>query len=96
MDPPLALQIEYHKKFAEEKGHFTAIADDPETERAKRVAKQASQLQYTADSRQPPPTRPAEGKFQTPNNCRNIGTSKPSKQHLSFLSMLGIQNRFFV
>ncbi|XP_028395804.1 LIM and SH3 domain protein F42H10.3-like [Dendronephthya gigantea] len=52
-------QVEYHKKFAEEKGHYTAVADDPETERAKRVAKQASQLQYTADARQPAENRPA-------------------------------------
>ena len=51
--------MEYQKKFVEEKGHYTSVADDPETERAKRVAKQASQLQYTAESREAAHSRPA-------------------------------------
>ena len=51
--------MEYQKKFVEEKGHYTAVADDPETERAKRAAKQASQLQYTAQSREAAQSRPA-------------------------------------
>lgn len=54
-------QIEYQKKFVEEKGHYTVVADDPETERAKRAGKQASQLQYTSESRQASQSRPAEG-----------------------------------
>lgn len=60
-------QIEYQKKFVEEKGHYTAVADDPETERAKRVAKQASQLQYTAESRQTPHFRPSEASHDIPS-----------------------------
>ena len=39
--------MEYHKKFEEEKGHYTAVPDDPETERAKRAMQQQSQVAYT-------------------------------------------------
>jgi hypothetical protein len=39
--------VEYHKKFEEEKGHYTAVTDDPETERAKRAMQQQSAVAYT-------------------------------------------------
>ncbi|CAB4017474.1 LIM and SH3 domain 1-like, partial [Paramuricea clavata] len=71
-------QIEYHKKFAEEKGHYTPIADDPETERAKRAGKQASQLQYTAESRShPPQSRPAEPPRDTSSYTRAPPAPEP-------------------
>ena len=40
-------QVEYHKDFEKEKGHFTAVTDDPETLRAKKAHAQASQIQYS-------------------------------------------------
>lgn len=40
-------QVEYHKKFEEERGHYTPVADDPETERAKRAMLQQSSVAYT-------------------------------------------------
>jgi hypothetical protein len=39
--------VEYHKKFEEEKGHYTVVADDPETERARRAMQQQSDVAYT-------------------------------------------------
>ncbi|WP_411027485.1 hypothetical protein, partial [Salmonella sp. s54925] len=53
-------QIEYQKKFVEEKGHYTSVVDDPEIERAKKASKQASQLHYTAESRKASQSRPEE------------------------------------
>ncbi|CAB3979361.1 LIM and SH3 domain 1-like [Paramuricea clavata] len=55
-------QVEYHKKFEEEKGHYTAVADDPETERAKRAMQQQSGAAYTRQrdddgGNRPPPLR---------------------------------------
>ena len=44
------MQIQYHKKFEEEKGHYTAVADDPETLRAQESSKIASQVAYTQHS----------------------------------------------
>ncbi|XP_046862721.1 LIM and SH3 domain protein 1-like [Xenia sp. Carnegie-2017] len=40
-------QVEYHKKFEEEKGQFTAVPDDPSTQRAKRAMLQQSNAAYT-------------------------------------------------
>lgn len=42
--------IQYHKKFEEQKGHYTAVADDPETLRAQESSKIASQVAYTQHS----------------------------------------------
>ena len=60
-------QVEYHKKFSEEKGHYTSVADDPETERAKRAGRQASQLQYTAESRNATPQSRLAPAHDTPS-----------------------------
>lgn len=40
-------QVEYHKKFEEDRGQYTAVADDPETERAKRAMAIQSDVVYT-------------------------------------------------
>ena len=44
------LQIQYHKDFEAQKGHYTAVADDPETKRAQESSKIASQVAYTQHS----------------------------------------------
>jgi len=41
-------QAKYHKDFNENKGKFTAIADDPATQRAKEQQKNVSQAEYTS------------------------------------------------
>jgi len=43
-------QVEYHKKFEEEKGHFTAISDDPETMRIKKNTENISFVKYAGAS----------------------------------------------
>ncbi|XP_031564697.1 LIM and SH3 domain protein Lasp-like [Actinia tenebrosa] len=43
-------QVEYHKKFEEEKGHFTAVPDDPETLRAKKNTDNISSIAYAGSS----------------------------------------------
>lgn len=74
-------QIEYQKKFVEEKGHYTVVADDPETERAKRAGKQASQLQYTSESRQASQSRPAEA--QSTHSYSPSSQSPPAAQTMA-------------
>lgn len=44
------IQIQYHKEFEAQKGHYTAVADDPETKRAQQSSKIASQVAYTQHS----------------------------------------------
>lgn len=44
------MQIEYHKKFEEQKGHYTPVADDRETLRAQMSSNMASQVAYTHHS----------------------------------------------
>lgn len=44
-------KIEYHKKFEEDRGHYTSVADDPETERAKKAMSVQSQVAYTQQSK---------------------------------------------
>ena len=44
------IQIQYHKDFEAQKGHYTAVADDPETKRAQQSSKIASQVAYTQHS----------------------------------------------
>lgn len=44
------IQIQYHKDFEAAKGHYTAVADDPETKRAQQSSKIASQVAYTQHS----------------------------------------------
>lgn len=42
--------IEYHKKFEEERGHYTSVPDDPETLRAQKSSSMASQVAYSHHS----------------------------------------------
>lgn len=44
------IQIQYHKDFEAQKGHYTAVADDPETKRAQQSSRIASQVAYTQHS----------------------------------------------
>lgn len=44
------IQIEYHKKFEEERGHYTSVPDDPETLRAQKSSSMASQVAYSHHS----------------------------------------------
>ena len=44
------MQIEYHKKFEEEKGHYTPVSDDPGTLQAQKSSSMASQVAYTHHS----------------------------------------------
>ena len=39
--------MEYHKKFEEEKGQYTAVTNDPEMDRAKKATQQQSNAAYT-------------------------------------------------
>lgn len=43
-------QVEYHKKFEEEKGHFTSVTDDPETMRIKKNTENISNVKYAGGS----------------------------------------------
>lgn len=43
-------QIQYHKDFEAQKGHYTPVADDAETKRAQESNKIASQIAYTQHS----------------------------------------------
>ena len=43
-------KVEYHKQFESEKGHFTAVSDDPEILRAKKNTDNISNVKYAGAS----------------------------------------------
>lgn len=46
----IIVQVEYHKEFEKEKGHFTVVSDDPETLRIKKNTENISTVKYAGAS----------------------------------------------